>query len=213
MTCSSILGITLDVFSSPKSVRNYSSHQNRWGETCYIVVTNKMFFSVIKSVLKSSLNSVQSYRNKKIRVKNVTEFSEKNVIHREGRRSVHWIRWQKRKFTEFSDEFFTGGYSAHICRLFNTSVELYLLKIQKLDFVPRAIDLVKAVGNIWHFQAKRGQNDYLCFWSINSIKSYSNENQKKIKKLIDVICYIMLLSSTFLKVPVSWHKFYISIFQ
>ena len=71
------LGITLDVFSSPKSVRNYSSHQNRWGETCYIVVTNKMFFSVIKSVLKSSLNSVQSYRNKKIRVKNVTEFSEK----------------------------------------------------------------------------------------------------------------------------------------
>ena len=77
MTCSSILGITLDVFSSPKSVRNYSSHQNRWGETCYIVVTNKMFFSVIKSVLKSSLNSVQSYRNKKIRVKNVTEFSEK----------------------------------------------------------------------------------------------------------------------------------------
>ena len=115
MTCSSILGITLDVFSSPKSVRNYSSHQNRWGETCYIVVTNKMFFSVIKSVLKSSLNSVQSYRNKKIRVKNVTEFSEKNVIHREGRRSVHWIRWQKRKFTEFSDEFFTGGYSAHIC--------------------------------------------------------------------------------------------------
>ena len=114
MTCSSILGITLDVFSSPKSVRNYSSHQNRWGETCYIVVTNKMFFSVIKSVLKSSLNSVQSYRNKKIRVKNVTEFSEKNVIHREGRRSVHWIRWQKRKFTEFSDEFFTGGYSAHI---------------------------------------------------------------------------------------------------
>ena len=114
MTCSSILGITLDVFSSPKSVRNYSSHQNRWGETCYIVVTNKMFFSVIKSVLKSSLNSVQSYRNKKIRVKNVTEFSEKNVIHREGRRSVHWIRWQKRKFTEFSDEFFTGRYSAHI---------------------------------------------------------------------------------------------------
>ena len=44
MTGSSILGITLDVFSSPKSVRNYSSHQNRWGETCYIVVTNKMFF-------------------------------------------------------------------------------------------------------------------------------------------------------------------------
>ena len=39
---------------------------------------------------------------------------KKNVIHREGRRSVHWIRWQKRKFTEFSDEFFTGGYSAHI---------------------------------------------------------------------------------------------------
>ena len=77
MTDSSILGITLDVFSSPKSVRNYSSHQNRWGETYYIVVTNKMFFSVIKSVLKSSLNSVQSYRNKKIRVKNVTEFSEK----------------------------------------------------------------------------------------------------------------------------------------
>ena len=32
---------------------------------------------------------------------------KKNVIHREGRRSVHWIRWQKRKFTEFSDEFFT----------------------------------------------------------------------------------------------------------
>ena len=90
MTGSSILGITLDVFSSPKSVRNYSSHQNRWGETCYIVVTNKMFFSVIKSVLKSSLNSVQSYRNKKIRVKNVTEFS---------------------------DELFTGGDSAHIWKM------------------------------------------------------------------------------------------------
>ena len=70
-------GDNIDVFSSPKSVRNYSSHQNQWGETCYIVVTNKMFFSVIKLVLKSSLNSVQSYRNKKIRVKNVTEFSEK----------------------------------------------------------------------------------------------------------------------------------------
>ena len=114
MTGSSILGITLDVFSSPKSVRNYSSHQNRWGETCYIVVTNKMFFSVIKSVLKSSLNSVQSYRNKKSGSKMSLNSVKKNVIHREGRRSVHWIRWQKRKFTEFSDEFFTGGYSAHI---------------------------------------------------------------------------------------------------
>ena len=59
--------ISDELFISPKSV----------GETCYIVVTNKMFFSVIKSVPKSSLNSVQSYRNKKIRVKNVTEFSEK----------------------------------------------------------------------------------------------------------------------------------------
>ena len=117
MTCSSILGITLDVFSSPKSVRNYSSHQNRWGETCYIVVTNKMFFSVIKSVLKSSLNSVQSYRNKKSGSKMSLNSVKKNVIHREGRRSVHWIRWQKRKFTEFSDEFFTGGSRAHICSI------------------------------------------------------------------------------------------------
>ena len=133
MTCSSILGITLDVFSSPKSVRNYSSHQNRWGETCYIVVTNKTFFSEIKSVLKSSLNSVQSYRNKKIRVKNVTEFSEKNVIHGEGRRSVHWIRWQKRKFTEFSDEFFTGGYSAHIW----TVDRISMLQQQRRKYVSR----------------------------------------------------------------------------
>ena len=58
---------------------------------------------------------MQNNRNKKIRDKNFTEFSEKNVIHSEWRKSVHWIRWQTRKFTKFSDEFFTGGYSAHIC--------------------------------------------------------------------------------------------------
>ena len=49
---------------------------------------------------------------------------KKNVIHREGRRSVHWIRWQKRKFTEFSDEFFTGGYSAHIWIPCNKSIQI-----------------------------------------------------------------------------------------
>ena len=147
MTCSSILGITLDVFSSPKSVRNYSSHQNRWGETCYKVVTNKVFFSVIKSVLKSSLNSVQSYRNKKIRVKNVTEFSEKNVIHREGRRSVHWIRWQKRKFTEFSDEFFTGGYSAHKW-IWKQNILLHeLRRIKWIDMI--STTLLWGVKQIW----------------------------------------------------------------
>ena len=53
---------------------------------------------------------------------------KKNVIHREGRRSVHWIRWQKRKFTEFSDEFFTGGYSAHIW-LWPSNLKLYNLSI------------------------------------------------------------------------------------
>ena len=138
MTCSSILGITLDVFSSPKSVRNYSSHQNRWGETCYIVVTNKMFFSVIKSVLKSSLNSVQSYRNKKSGSKMSLNSVKKNVIHREGRRSVHWIRWQKRKFTEFSDEFFTGGYSAHIWKGFPLTFR-WELEVREINLLVRVL--------------------------------------------------------------------------
>ena len=56
---------------------------------------------------------------------------KKNVIHREGRRSVHWIQWQKSKFTEFSDEFFTGGYSAHIwaALLNNSRVDQYIVSI------------------------------------------------------------------------------------
>ena len=60
--------ISEELFISPKSVG---------GNLLYSGDEQNVFFSVIKSVLKSSLNSVQSYRNKKIRVKNVTEFSEK----------------------------------------------------------------------------------------------------------------------------------------
>ena len=60
--------ISEELFISPKSVG---------GNLLYSGDEQNVFFSVIKSMLKSSLNSVQSYRNKKIRVKNVTEFSEK----------------------------------------------------------------------------------------------------------------------------------------
>ena len=59
--------ISEELFISPKSV----------GGNLLYSGDEQNVFSVIKSVLKSSLNSVQSYRNKKIRVKNVTEFSEK----------------------------------------------------------------------------------------------------------------------------------------
>ena len=59
--------ISEELFISPKSV----------GGNLLYSGDEQNDFSVIKSVLKSSLNSVQSYRNKKIRVKNVTEFSEK----------------------------------------------------------------------------------------------------------------------------------------
>ena len=60
--------ISEELFISPKLVG---------GNLLYSGDEQSVFFSVIKSVIKSSLNSVQSYRNKKIRVKNVTEFSEK----------------------------------------------------------------------------------------------------------------------------------------
>ena len=59
--------ISEELFISPKSV----------GGNLLYSGDEQNVISVIKSVLKSSLNSVQSYRNKKIRVKNVTEFSEK----------------------------------------------------------------------------------------------------------------------------------------
>ena len=44
-TFSSNLAILLDVVSSRKSVKKYSTHQNRRGETCCIVVTNFFSFS------------------------------------------------------------------------------------------------------------------------------------------------------------------------
>ena len=59
--------ISEELFISPKSV----------GGNLLYSGDEQNVFSVIKSVLKSSLNSVRSYRNKKIRVKNVTEFSER----------------------------------------------------------------------------------------------------------------------------------------
>ena len=77
MMFSSNLAITLDVVSSPKSVKNHSTHQNWQGGICYIIVMNNMFFSGIMSVLKSSLNSVQNNRSIKIKDKNFTEFSER----------------------------------------------------------------------------------------------------------------------------------------
>ena len=74
---SSNLAITLDVVSSPKSVKNHSTHQNWQGGICYIIVMNNMFFSGIMSVLKSSLNAVQNDRSIKIKDKNFTEVSER----------------------------------------------------------------------------------------------------------------------------------------
>ena len=41
---SSNLAIILDVVSSPKSVKNHSTHQNWHGGICYIIVMNNMFF-------------------------------------------------------------------------------------------------------------------------------------------------------------------------
>ena len=70
--------ISEELFISPKSVG---------GNLLYSGDEQNVFFSVIKSVLKSSLNSVQSYRNKKIRVK-----------------KCHWIQWKKMWFTEKGDE-------------------------------------------------------------------------------------------------------------
>ena len=77
------------------------------------MVMNKIFFSLIMSVLNSSLNSVQNNRSIKIKNKKVSEFSErsdsprmatKRALNSVTKKVIHGIR----------DVFFTGRYKAHI---------------------------------------------------------------------------------------------------
>ena len=76
----------LDVVFPPISVKNYSTHQNRWGETCYIMVGTKIFFQW--SCRCSKVHWIQCKR--------------KGAPKSGGK--CHWIQWKKMWFTENGDK-------------------------------------------------------------------------------------------------------------